>query len=212
MKILLVGATGAIGSRILNEAVSRGHEVTAVARHPQSLANSERVKVVQADAKDVSTLARLAAGHDAVVSAVSPRADGGKEQYLAAIRGVLEAVKQADVPYVLFVGGSASLEVAPGKKVLDTLRERYSTEQLAEPIVVAEARDLIFPSDVNWTFLSPAGSISPGERTGRSRLGGLQPVKDAAGTSRISMEDYAMAAVDELEHPEHARQQFNVGY
>ena len=212
MKILLIGATGAIGARILNEAVARGHDVTAVARHPQSLVPREHVWVVPADAKDVQNLARLAAGHDAVVSSLSPRAEGGSEQYLAAIRAVLAAVKQANVPYVLFVGGASSLEVAPGRRLLDTLLERVPRERLAEPIVVAEARDLVAASDVNWTFLSPPGSIFPGERTGRFRLGGMQPVTDAQGQGRISMEDFAVAVVDELEHPQHVRRQFNAGY
>lgn len=113
--ILLIGATGAIGSRILDEAVARGHDVAAVARHRGTLTEGEHVRVVEADAKDVPSLARLAAGHDAVVSSLSPRAEGGAEQYLAALRAVLAAVKQAHVPYVLFVGGAASLEVAPSK-------------------------------------------------------------------------------------------------
>jgi putative NADH-flavin reductase len=212
MKILLIGATGGIGSRILKEAVARGHDVTAVARHTESLAGGEHIQVVQADAKDVDALARLAAGHDAAVSSVSPRAEGGPEQYLAAIRGVLAGVKRAGVPYVLFVGGSSSLEVEPGKPVLDTLLERMPREKLVEPIVVAEARDIVRASDVNWTFLSPAGRIAPGERTGHYRLGGMQPVQDAEGKSFVSMEDYAIAVLDELEHPQHARQQFNVGY
>jgi putative NADH-flavin reductase len=212
MNILLIGATGAIGSRILNEAISRGHEVTAVARHVQSLTDGEHLKVVQADAKDVRNLARLAAGHDAVVSSLSPRADGGHEQYLEAIRAVLAAVKRASVPYVLFVGGAASLEVEPGVKFLDVLAKQLSKEQMAEPVTVMEARDVILASDVNWAFLSPAGQIFPGERTGRFRLGGTQAVRDAEGQGRISMEDYAIAVVDELERPQHARKQFNVGY
>jgi len=129
--------------------------------------DGEHVRVVEADAKDVPSLARLAAGHDAVVSSLSPRAEGGAEQYLAALRAVLAAVKQANVRYVLFVGGASSLEVAPGKRVLETLLERVPRERLAEPIVGVEARDLVAASDVNWTFLSPAGSIAPGARTGR---------------------------------------------
>jgi putative NADH-flavin reductase len=168
--------------------------------------------VVQADAKDVQGLARLASGHDTVVSSMSPRSDGGNEQFLQAVRCVLEAVKQAGVRYVLFVGGASSLEVEPGKKVLDTLLERLPKERLNEPIVMTETRDLIAASDVNWTFLSPAGMISPGERTGHFRLGGMQPVKDAEGQSRISTEDYAVAVVNELEQSRYVRQQFNIGY
>ncbi len=212
MKILLVGATGAIGSRILNEAISRGHDVTAVSRHPSSLSGREHLTVLQADAKDVDGLARLAAGHEAVVSATSPRADGGKEQFLATVRAVLAAVKQAGVPYVLFVGGAASLEIGSGKRVMDLLVQHLTPEQLAEPITGMEAREIILASDVNWTLLCPAGTIAPGERTGTFRLGGRQAVMGPTGLSSISMEDFAVAVLNELERPEHARQQFNVGY
>lgn len=125
---------------------------------------------------------------------------------------MLQVTKKAKIPYVLFVGGAGSLEIEPGKRVLDTLLDKLPKERLEEPIVVVKARDVVFASDVAWTFLSPAGQIAPGERTGRYRLGGMQPVKDAEGQSRISNEDYAVALLDELEHPVHTRRQFNMGY
>jgi putative NADH-flavin reductase len=212
MKILLIGASGAIGSRVLAEALARGHDVTALARHMPEHDHRQLLTVVQADAREVENLARLAAGQDALVSAMSPRSDGGQEQFVEAVHGVLRAVEQANVPYVLFVGGASSLESEPGKRVLDSLLERMPREQLSEAIVMTDVRDLVAASPVNWTFLSPAGTISPGKRTGHFRLGGMQPVKDEQGKSQISMEDYAVAVLDELERPRHVRQQFNVGY
>ncbi len=212
MKILLIGATGGIGSRILNEALSRGHEVTAVARDTQSIQKRDHLKIIQGDMTDLASMKKLAAGQDALVSSTSPRAKGGKEQYLATIRAALEVTKQAKIPYAFFVGGASSLEVEPGKTVLSTLLERIPKERLEEPMVVMEARDLVAASGVNWTFLSPAGQIAPGERTGKYRLGGMQPVKDAEGQSRISTEDYAVAVLDELERPAHSRRQFNIAY
>ncbi len=212
MKLLIIGATGGIGSRILNEALTRGHTVTAISRDVQSISKRDGLKIVQADVTDITAMTKLAAGQDAMVSSTSPRSKGGKEQYLATIQAVLEIVNQAKIPYVLFVGGASSLEIEPGKRLLDTLLEKLPKERLEEPIVVAEARDIVFASNINWTFLSPAGQIAPGERTGHYRLGDMQPVKDAEGQSCISNEDYAVAVLDELERPIHTRKQFNVGY
>lgn len=212
MKILLIGATGGIGARILNEALNRGHSVTAVSRDTQSIKKREHLTIAQADVTDLTSMTKLAEGHDGLVSSTSPRSKGGKEQYLATVRAALAITKQAKIPYVFFVGGASSLEFEPGKTVLSTLLEKVPKERLEEPIVVLEARDLVAASDVNWTFLSPAGQIGAGERTGKYRLGGMQPVKDADGQSHISSEDYAVAVIDELEHPAHSRRQFNIAY
>ena len=212
MNILIIGASGAIGSRILNEAVSRGHVMTAVSRTSQPTTDSDQVHYVQADVTDIKTVAQLAANQDALVSSTSPRAKGGKEQYLESIKGVLAVAKQANIPNLLIVGGAASLEIAPGKTKLDMLLEKFSREQMAEPIAVLEARSLILASDVNWTFLCPAGTIEPGQRSGHYRLGEMQAVVAEDGKSYISMEDFAVAVLDELEHPKHQRRQFNAGY
>jgi uncharacterized protein len=211
MKLLLIGATGAIGSRILHEALSRRHDVTAVARNTQTLISHPHMTPVQADAADVAALMRLAAGHDAMVSATSPRSQGGKEDYLATTYAAVQAAEETHLT-VLFVGGASSLETAPGKLVLDELKAFLTPEQLSEPLAGIEAREVIFASKGNWTYLSPAGMISPGERTGKFRLGGRQAVRGSDGQGRISMEDYAVAVLDELEHPKHIHQQFNVGY
>lgn len=204
MRILLFGATGRIGSRILDEALRRGHAVTAAARHVDRLEARERLQAVAADASDADTAARLAEGHDAVVAALSPRGEGGRATYMDAMRALLAA----GAPRVLLVGGAGSLEVAPGTQFVDTpdFPEEYKPESLAAREALALAR----ASDANWTVLCPPIVIEPGERTGDYRVGGTRLLTGDDGPSRISMEDFAVALVDELETPRHERAQFTV--
>ncbi len=212
MNILLLGASGIIGSRILTEAVNRGHSVTAVSRHIDSISRGDKVRVVQADVQNTPQLIGLAASQDAIVSSLSPRGDQGRERYLAAIQSVLAAVKTCRVPYVLFVGGLSNLYTSNGKQILNQLLESTPYDKLMEPIAVAEARAMVEASDVDWTFFCPGGTIEPGKRTGKYRLGGKQALVDLGTPSKISTEDYAVAVIDELERPQHLRQIFNICY
>ena len=212
MKILLIGASGAIGSRILKEAAERGHEVTAVARHIETINESSGVQAVQADAKDTINLIKLASGQDAIVSSMSPRGEHGKEQYLTAIESVLDTAKMCNTPYALFVGGTSNLITSNGRRILEQLLEKIPADQFMEPITVAEARVIIGRSKINWSFLCPGGTIEPGERTGKFRIGGENSFVDLGTPASISMEDYAVAVVDELKNPQHLRQVFNVCY
>ena len=212
MKIFLIGVTGIIGSRILKEAVNRGHTVTAVSRHEGNLQAQEHARIVQADAKDTQRLIELTAGQDAIVSSLSPRGDNGREQYLAAIRSVLAAAETNHTPIALFVGGLSNLFTSNGRRILDQLLEQVPAEKLAEPIAVADARAIIEKSAANWAFFCPGGNITPGERTGKFRLGGAQALADLGVTLSISTEDYAVATIDEIEHPQHLRQIFNICY
>jgi uncharacterized protein len=209
MKILIIGATGNIGSRILREAVSRGHEVTAVVRREGALQSEPRVEVERADARDAGEVARLADGHDAVVVAVSARREGDAP-IPEVVRAAVEGVRSAGVARLFVVGGAGSLEVAPGVQLVDTpeFPEAYKAESLQQ----REALDVVRASGVNWTYLSPAVVITPGERTGRYRVGGDEVLTDAEGNSLISMEDYAVAVLDELEDPNHERRRFTVAY
>ena len=209
MKILIIGANGTLGSRTLREAVSRGHDVTAVVRREGALSPAAHVQVVQADARDADEVARFAAGHDAVVSAVSARREGDAP-IPEVVQAVDDGLRKAGVPRLFVLGGAGSLEVAPGVQLVDTpeFPEAYKAEALQQ----REALNVIRASDVNWTYLSPAAEISPGERTGRYRTGGDQLLTDAEGRSFISAEDYAVAVLDELERAEHERQRFTVAY
>jgi uncharacterized protein len=203
MKVALIGATGNVGSRILAELLSRGHTVTAIARNPEKSPARPGVTPKRGDVHDKAGLAPLLAGHDAVISAVRFSAS---DPHL-----LIAAVKEARVPRYLVVGGAGSLEVAPGKKLIDTpsFPDAYKPEAGAGGVFLGILRS---EKDLDWTFLSPSALIGAGERTGKFRLGGDQLLTAADGKSSISYEDYAVALVDELEKPAHSRRRFTVGY
>lgn len=203
MKIALIGATGFIGSRLLTELTSRGHQVSAIVRNPEKVPQGAGVSAKKGDVYDRDGLAALLAGHEAVISAVHFSASD------PAI--LLAAVKQSGVKRYLVVGGAGSLEVAPGVKLFDT--KEFPAIYLDEARKGGAYLDLLTAeSGLDWTFLSPSALIEPGERTGKFRLGKDQLLVDGNGQSRISAEDYAIALVDELEKPAHSHQRFTVGY
>jgi len=203
MTIALIGATGHIGSRLLAELSSRGHKVTAIVRNPENVPVLPGVTAVKGDVFDKDGLAKLLAGHDAVISAVHFTASDPK--------ALIAAVKQSGAKRYLAVGGAGSLEVAPGAKLFDT--PEFPAIYLDEARKGGAFLDLLKQEPaLDWTFLSPSALIQPGERTGKFRLGGDQLLVDAAGKSAISTEDYAVALVDELEKPAHSRKRFTVGY
>jgi putative NADH-flavin reductase len=202
--IALIGATGRVGSRLLEEALRRGHSVTAVARNASAkLGDRAGVKTVDADVLDAAALQKAVAGHDAVFSAA--RFAGIPPQ------AIIEPVKRAGVPRLLVVGGAASLFAAPGVKLFDTptFPEAYKAEAAAGGVLLDALRA---EKDLDWSFLSPSAEFVPGERTGTFRLGGDDLLVSASGRSWISFEDFAIAFLDELEKPAHSRQRFTVGY
>ena len=203
MKVALIGATGNVGSRVLSELLSRGHAVTAIARHPEKISARPGVTPKAGDVYDKASLAALLAGHDAAISGVRFSASDPKL--------LIAAVKEARVPRYLVVGGAGSLEVAPGKKLIDTpnFPEAYKPEAGAGGAFLDLLRG---EKDLDWTFLSPSALIGAGERTGKFRLGGDQLLTAPDGKSSISYEDYAVALIDELEKPAHSRRRFTVGY
>lgn len=202
MKIAVIGATGSVGSRLVSEALGRGHEVTGIARQTDQLAPRPGLSLRDGDINDAS-LSSLLTGHDAVISAT--RFENTDP------RKVIEAVKTAGVPRLLVVGGAGSLEVAPGKALVDTpdFPEAYKREALPGRDFLNTLRA---EHDLNWTFVSPSAIFVPGERTGKFRIGGDQLLIGADGESRISQEDFAIAMIDELETPRHERRRFTVGY
>jgi hypothetical protein len=209
LHIALYGATGKSGSRILTELLTRGHQVTAIVRDPAKLAARPGFTVVQGDVASVDGIASRIKGADAVVSAYAPPPND-TDQLLSVTGRIIEAVKQAGVPRLLIVGGAGSLEVAPGMTVIAS--GHVPAEWL--PIAVSHANLLeqVKKSEINWTYFSPAGFLVPGERTGKFRLGTNQLIANEQGDSRISLEDYAIALVDELETPKHERERFTIGY
>jgi uncharacterized protein len=202
MKVALIGASGAGGSRLLAELTHRGHQVTAIARHPENVAILPGVTARKGDVFDKAGLVALVKGHDAVISSVHFTASDPKL--------LIEAVKESGVKRYFVVGGAGSLEVAPGVKLFDT--PQFPSAYKAEATKGGEFLDLLRKEkELDWTFLSPSAVIGPGERTGKFRLGKDQLLTHDKG-SNISWEDYAIAAVDELERPAHIRERFTVGY
>jgi putative NADH-flavin reductase len=214
MKIALFGANGTIGQRILREALDRGHEVTAIVRDPSRFdKTSEKLSLVAGDIADPSGIAGVVKGHDVVISAVGPKLpDGDPQIVVEAARSLLEGVERAGVKRLLVVGGAGSLEAAPGVQIVDT----PDFPAAWKPVALAhrDALDLYrnAQTDLDWTYLSPAALIQPGERTGKYRIGGDQLLVDERGESRISVEDYAVALLDEVENPRHIRLRITVAY
>ncbi len=207
MKIALIGATGFIGSGILSESLNRGHEVTAVVSSPEKLPTHNHLTPVKGDATDSEALTSLIDGHDVVISGFNP----GKDQSGKGTRSIIEAVKRSSVKRLLVVGGAGTLEVAPGKRLVD--QPDFPPEWKAGALRTAEFLDqLRAEKELNWVFLSPAAMIAPGERTGKYRAGRDQLLIGSDGQSRISIADYAVAMLDEVEHPKHERARFTVAY
>jgi len=217
MHIVLYGGTGRIGARILSELLSRHHQVTAIARDPEKLTENAGLTVQQGDLADATEIAEAIAGADAVVSAYGPP-DGHEEQVVRVTRQLIEAVKRVSqqasssghASRLLMVGGAGSLEVAPGVTLLDSPQFPEALRAIAE--AHKRALELLRASSIDWTSLSPSAMIEPGERTGKFRLAQDALLATPDGQSRISMEDFASALVDELEQPQHRRQRFTVGY
>ena len=212
MTIALIGASGYVGSAILHEALWRGHHVTAVVRSTAKLDAQPGLTAISADVLDTAGLASVLTGHTAVISAFSGHSQAQiREYYVRGLRSIIAAVKQARVPRLLVVGGAGSLDVAPGVQLVDTPRFPPQWKQTAEGARDA-LRLLREEPELDWTMLSPSALLERGLRTGRFRLGGDQLLVDAAGGSYISLEDYAVGMIDELERPTHSRQRFTVGY
>jgi putative NADH-flavin reductase len=208
MKIFLLGASGMIGSRVLAEAVSRGHAVIAAARAPERIPAGKGVTAVKADLADAATLARQAAAADVIVSAISPRNGGDPVEEARATGRAVMAAAEAAGRRLVYVGGAGSLSLPDGSPVLPHVPEPYQGEARGMKAVY----EALKASTLDWTFFAPASLIAPGERTGRFRLGKDVLVTDAEGKSAISAEDYAVALVDELERPANRRSIMTIGY
>jgi len=211
MKVLLVGATGMIGSRVAAELVRRGHEVTGVSRQGSAAPGTTAAK---GDAADTARIAELAKGKDAIVMAISPPRDGSEPAgpTLAAGRSLLDAARQAGVRRVIMVGGAGSLETSPGVRLVDSpdFPDGYKKEALAHAGLLEAVR--AEAGDLDWTYISPAATIAPGERTGSYRTGGDEFFTDADGKSFITAEDYAVGLVDELEQSKAVGRRISFGY
>lgn len=210
MKVTLIGATGQAGSRILDELLSRGHHVTALLRDPSALAPRDNLKIEAGDINDSGSIAAACVNVDALVSAFGPGPDS-PELLVPATRHLLQAAKESHVARLIYLGGAASLEVAPGITLLAS--GHLPPEWVGIAQAHADALELARKSDVNWTCISPSAFFEPGERTGTFRYAtDTLIVDEKQQRSHISFEDLAVALVKELENPKYERQRFTVGY
>ncbi|PZS32284.1 MAG: FMN reductase [Pseudonocardiales bacterium] len=204
MKIAVVGATGMVGSRVVDEAASRGHDVTAVSRTAARAQAQPNVAARTADISDSTVATALAAEHDVVVSAIGPsRAPGGDP---GAFAGTLtQLARDARAARLVVVGGAGSLLAAPGVRLIDT--PEFPEIHKVEALAAADAFDALRRLDDigEWTYVSPAPILAPGERTGSYVLGEDSPVGDT-----VSVEDFAVALLDEIEKPAHTGRRFTV--
>ena len=213
--VLLIGATGFVGSAVLNELVSRGHKVTAVARNVEKVAKSELLDVVKEDVANVDAIAKLAEGKDAIISAYNP---GWTNPDIATLISenypkILSAAKKSGVKRLLIVGGAGTLFCAPGLRVVDSGVISEEIMGGVRPLGDFYLNTLMNENDIDWVFFSPAGVFDQqGKKTGNYRLGKDDLIVDAEGNSHISVQDYADAMVNELEKPAHHKERFTIGY
>ena len=208
MKIALIGATGYVGSKLLPEALARGHQVSAIVKNTINLPPQVAgLTPVEGDATDAATLAKMVAGHDVVICAFNP----GHDADGTGTRAIVDGVKRAGVNRFLAVGGAGSLSLSSGQRVVD--QPDFPAEWKDGALrTAAFLEQLRVEKTLDWVFLSPAALLAPGERTGRYRVGKNELLRNAQGESRISLEDYAVAMLDEAERPQHHRERFTVAY
>ena len=202
MKVAVLGASGRTGSEITKELAARGHTVVAIARKPDTIPAAPGVTPAAGDASDAAALAEIIKGSDAVISAL---------HFDVPAATLLRALKTAGVDRLLVTGGAASLEVAPGVRLIDTpeFPEEWKTFAQGGVVFLDALRS---ETEIDWTFFSPAAFIEEGPRLGVFRTGGDHLITDDKGESRISFADYAIAMVDELEQHKHSRARFTAAY
>lgn len=211
----LIGATGFVGSAILNELINRGYNVEAIVRNPEKV-NTENpsVTVKKVDVADTAVLAETLKGYDTVISAYNPGWNN-PDIYSLTLRNyprIVDAAKEAGVKRLLIVGGAGTLFCAPGLRVVDSGVIPAEIMDGVKSLGKFYLEDLTKEKDIDWVFFSPAGSLDPGAATGKYRLGKDDLVVNANGESHISVGDYARAMVDELESPAHHMERFTIGY
>jgi uncharacterized protein len=216
VRLVLFGAGGQVAQRIAREALDRGHEVVGVARSAASVrSDNERLTIVEGDATDASSVAKISKGADVIVNALSPRPSpsGRPATSLSrAARALIAGATRVGVSRLIVVGGAGSLEVAPGVRLVDSpaFPEEYKQESLSQAEALSAYR--AYAGHFDWTYISPAAEMGPGTRTGRYRTGDDALLTDPKGKSFISYEDFAKALLDEIEHPTHPRARMTVAY
>ena len=216
MKVALIGASGFVGKAVLKELLQKGHQVTAIVRNPEKVGAAENVKVVKVNVLNTNEVVEAVKDHDAVISTYNAGWSNPDlyNEFLNGAKAIQEGVKKAGVRRLIFVGGGGSLFIADGVQLVDT--DAFPAEWKPGALAARDYLNYIRSEDkLDWTFLSPAIEMhqgTSGERKGHYRTGLENPVFDSHGRSVISVEDTALAIVDELENPKHIRQRFTVAY
>ena len=216
MKVALIGATGFVGTAILNELLQRAHQVTAIARNPESVQHHNNVVAKQVNVLDAAKVTEAVKSHDAVISAYNAGWTNPNlyNEFLQGSAAIQEGVKKAGAKRLLVVGGAGSLYVAEGLQKVDT--PNFPAEWKPGALAARDYLNILKnEQDLDWTFLSPAIEMhrgTSGERKGNYRTGLDTPVYNEEGRSIISVEDVAVAIADEIENPKHVRMRFTVGY
>ena len=213
MKIIVFGASGEVGRRLVAEAASRGHLVSAVSRRqPRPRTHGPSVATLIRDVESAGDLKEVIADHDLVISALKPR-DGHEPKLVPLTAAVVQASQAAGKRFIV-VGGAAALRV-PDTQGHTVLTAPGFLPESVVPIATACQRQHDWCLDhlePGGSYICPPAMLTPGTRIGSYRIGGDMLVVDDQGRSHISMEDFAVAVLDEAEHPRHAGQQFTVGY
>lgn len=213
--IVLIGASGFVGNAILNELLSRGHKVTAVVRNPEKInVSNSNLEIVKTDIADTNAMVGICKGKEAIISAYNPGWTNPDiyEETLRNYPLILEAAKRSGAKRLLCVGGAGTLFCAPGLRVVDSGAIPDAIMGGVKSLGEFYLNTLMNEKDIDWIFFSPAGTLEPGKRAGKFRLGKDDLIIDENGISHISVEDYAVAMVDELENPKHHCERFTIGY
>lgn len=213
--VVLIGASGFVGNAILNELLSRGHKVTAVVRNPEKInVSNSNLEIVKTDVSDTNVMVEICKGKEAIISAYNP-GWANPDIYEETLRNyplILEAAKRSGAKRLLCVGGAGTLFCAPGLRVVDSGAIPDAIMDGVKSLGEFYLNTLMNEKAIDWIFFSPAGTLEPGKRTGKFRLGKDDLIIDENGISHISVEDYAVAMVDELENPKHHYERFTIGY
>ncbi|PWU01306.1 MAG: histidine kinase [Bacteroidetes bacterium] len=216
MKVALIGATGFVGKAILNELLQRGHQVTAIARNLEAVQQKKNLITKQVNVLDAEAVSEAVKGHDAVISAYNAGWTNPNlyNEFLQGSQAIQEGVRRSGVKRLFVNGGAGSLFVNEGLQNVDT--PDFPAEWKAGALAARDYLNILKKEqDLDWAFLSPALEMHPGtsgERKGTYRTGKDTPVYNEAGRSVISVEDVAVAIVDEIESPKHTRTRFTVAY
>lgn len=216
MKIALIGATGFVGKEILNEALQRGHEVTAIARSLKNIPMPEGTREISLDVNHVDELAKTLKGHEIVVSSYNPGWENPNiyEEYLSGASAIQQATKKAGVKRLFVIGGAGSLFLNERTRVIDD--PKFPKEIRPGALAASEYLEILKrEKELDWTFFSPAIGMAPGKlqvRRGTYRKGFDKPVFDENGKSELSVQDAAVAIIDEVENAHHVRERFTAGY